>query len=175
MSKLMLRDHIFEPLLDVRRDFDHALHHLFRYHAVPGLSTEVLAMVPPIETWLDEADKQFHLTMPLPGLTPEQVSVHVQGNSLVLSGEQETETKDSAKMFFEREITTHSFRRVIPLPDGSDTGKLTATLSDGILEIVVPIDPSALPKKIVVQSKAKTAETAAKAAQTTTKALQTTK
>ena len=41
-------------------------------------------------------------------------------------------------------------------PYGIDADKLTATLSDGILEIIVPIEPSALPKKIEVQSKAKT-------------------
>lgn len=165
MSKLMLRDHIIEPLLDVRRDFDDVLHHILRHHTSPGVSTEVLAAVPPIETWVDEDDKQFHLTMPLPGLTEEDLEVYVQGNTLVVSGEKETEPKDSIKMFFEREITMQSFRRVIPLPDGSDTDKLTATLSDGILEIVVPIDPAALPKKITVQSKGKATETTAKATQ----------
>lgn len=156
MSKLTLRGHVLEPLLDIRRDFDHVLDHIFRHHTVPALSADALAVIPPIETWVDESDKEFHLTMACPGLTPEEVNVHIQGNTLILTGEQEEEAEDSGKTFLQREISTQSFRRAITLPDGIDADKLTATLSDGILEIIVPIEPSALPKKIEVQSKAKT-------------------
>ena len=161
MSKLMLPEHVLEPLLNMRRDLDHAFDHFFRHSALPSLTSEsALAVVPPIETWIDESDKEFHLTMPLPGLKPEEVNVHLQGKTLILTGNQEEEAKDSGKTFLKREFSTRTFRRSITLPDGIDGDKLTATLTDGILEITVPIAASALPKKIEIKAKSKTAAAA---------------
>ncbi len=77
MSQSALSRHVLEPLLDMRRDFDHAFDHFFRHHALhPALSETVFAAVPLIESWVDENDKQFYVTMPLPGLTPEEITLH---------------------------------------------------------------------------------------------------
>lgn len=112
MSKLTLRGHVLEPLLDIRRDFDHVLDHIFRHHTVPALSADALAVIPPIETWVDESDKEFHLTMALPGLTPEEVNVHIQGNTLILTGEQKKKPRIPAR----RSFNARSPRRVFDAP-----------------------------------------------------------
>jgi HSP20 family protein len=170
MSQWMLSRHALEPLLDMRRDFDRAFDHFFRHPALrPQLSEAVFAEAPLIESWVDEGDKKFHLTMPLPGLTPEEITLHLQGKTLVLSAEHNEEANDSGKTFLEREISTRSLRRTVTLPDGVDGDKLSAKLSDGVLEITAPIAQSALPKKIQINAESKTG-TPAKAETKTGKA-----
>jgi hypothetical protein len=54
----MLPGHVLEPLLNMRRDLDHTFDHFFRHSALPSLTSEIaLAVVPPIETWIDESDQ----------------------------------------------------------------------------------------------------------------------
>lgn len=161
MSQSALSRHVLEPLLDMRRDFDHAFDHFFRHHALhPALSQTVFAAVPLVESWVDENDKQFHVTMPLPRLTLEGITLHLQGRTLVLSAEHQEEGKDSGKTFLEREISIQNLCRTLTLPDGVDADKLSAKLSDGVLEITAPIAQSALPKKIQINVETKPATSA---------------
>ena len=161
MSQLMLSRHVVEPLLDIRRDFDRAFDHFFRHSAQhPQLAEPVLVSAPVIESWVDEADIQFHLTMPLPGLTPEEITIHLQGKTLILTAEHEDKAEGSGKTFLAREYSTQSLHRSIMLPDGVDGDKLSAKLSDGVLEITAPIAASALPKKIQINAESKAPATA---------------
>ena len=74
--------------MDLRMEFDRVFDHLFKNHVSSIAPSEtLLAVVPPIETWVDTEDKEFHLSMPLPGLKPEEVNVNLQGNRLTFSDE----------------------------------------------------------------------------------------
>lgn len=169
MSQSMLSRRVLEPLLDMRHDVERAFAHFFRHPALHAqVSDTEVAAAPLIESWVDEGDKQFHLTMPLPGLKPEEITLHLQGKTLVLSAEHE-EADYFKKIFFEREISIPSLRhtvalpgRTIALPDGVDADKLCATLSDGVLEITAPIAASSLPERIPIRAESKM-ETIAKA------------
>ena len=74
----------------------------------------------------------------LPGSAKEDLSVRVIEGNLLISGERRHEEKVGRKDYlrFERSIGTIS--RTIPLPEGVDSGAITATLKDGVLEIRIP-------------------------------------
>jgi HSP20 family protein len=157
VANLTVREHMASDLLDLKQDFERVFHHLFKHHVHPVGSAETFfAVVPPIETWVDTEDKEFHLSMALPGIKPEALNITLQGNLLTFTGEQKQEEAKSTKNYLQREFSYDRFLRNVTLPDGVDGEKMTAELKDGILEITAPIAAAALPKKIAVKSGAPT-------------------
>jgi HSP20 family molecular chaperone IbpA len=162
MANLNARERILGDLFDLRQDFDHVFRRLFKHSGSHAESSEsLLAVVPPIETWVDTEDKEFHLTIPLPGLKPEEININLQGNRLTFSGEQKDEQNKTGKHYLEREVSYSRFLRSVTLPDGVVGEKLTAELKDGVLEITAPINASALPRKIEVKGLPKAKSTGA--------------
>jgi HSP20 family protein len=154
MANLTVREHVVSDLLDLKQQFENAFHHIFKHHIYPTAPAETFfAVVPPIETWIDTEDKEFHLSVPLPGIKPEALNITLQGNRLTFSGEHKEEEEKTAKNYLEREFSYDRFVRTVTLPDGVDGEKMTAELKDGILEITAPIAAAALPKKIPVEAK----------------------
>lgn len=51
------------------------------------------------------------------------------------------EQLEQRKDFVRCEITSGNFSRSLPMPAGIDTGSISATLHDGILEITLPKHP----------------------------------
>jgi len=151
MANPTKKEDIGSDLLNLKQSFERVFRHIFKHQVYPAQSEEAfVAVVPPIETWIDTEDKELHLTMPLPGMKPEALNITLQGKELTFSGERADEEEKTAKNYLQREYSHDRFVRTITLPDGVDGEKLTASLNDGILEITAPIAAAALPKKIEV-------------------------
>jgi HSP20 family molecular chaperone IbpA len=88
MPNLVARENVLGNLLDLRQDFEQVFDRFFK-HPVSAVSRSetLMTMVPPIETWVDAEDNEFHISMPLPGLKPEEININLQGNRLTFSGE----------------------------------------------------------------------------------------
>ena len=95
------------------------------------------AWSPQIE--LTEKNGQFTVHADLPGLKKEDIHVEIMDDSLVLSGERTNESKEEDKGFYRTERSYGSFYRSIPLPEGANTDKATATFRDGVLQITVAV------------------------------------
>ncbi len=149
------KDHSLGSLYDLKQHFDRVFQRFFTPGSHAASSETLVAVIPPIETWVDTEDKEFHLTMPLPGVKPEDIHINLQGNRLTFDGEQKGEDEKSGKNFLEREYSYGRFLRSVTLPDGIEGDKLTAQLKDGILEIIAPISVAALPRKIDVKTDTK--------------------
>ena len=90
MANLNLREHVANELLELKQDFERVFHHILTHHVNSTGSAETFfAIVPPIESWVDTEDKEFHLTMMVPGMKSEALNIILQGNRLTLSGEHE--------------------------------------------------------------------------------------
>lgn len=63
------------------------------------------------------------LTADAPGIRPADISVHIEGSQLVLSGESRSVQNPGP------------FSEKIPLPQGVDPHNVTSTLQDGVLTI----------------------------------------
>lgn len=156
MSNLVRRDHVFDDLFDLRRNFDHMISRFFGgAAAMPERQPRMLVAVPPIEAWIDNEDKKYHLSIAVPGIDPKEVEVNLQGNHLTVSGEHKSENEKKEADYLHQEFIYGRLERTVALPEGVDTSKLTAEYNNGVLEISAPLSASALPKKIEVKTATK--------------------
>jgi HSP20 family molecular chaperone IbpA len=86
-----------------------------------------------VEDFMEEG--QYVVRAELPGIDPEKdVEVSVENDMLTIRGERREETKEKNH----REFHYGSFLRTISLPKGTDPDKITASYTDGVLEVRVP-------------------------------------
>jgi HSP20 family protein len=100
-----------------------------------------------IEDFLEEG--AYVVRAELPGIDPEQdVEVSVENDMLTIRGERREETKEKNR----REFHYGSFLRTIALPKNADAGNITASYTDGVLEVRVPTTTEVAPSvRIPVQ------------------------
>lgn len=89
---------------------------------------------------VSENEKEYVVTLDLPGLDENDFDIQLMGNRLVISGERRWKEEKKEKEYVRVESQYGSFTRTVDLPDGSKTQpeKIAATYEKGILEIVVP-------------------------------------
>jgi HSP20 family protein len=96
-------------------------------------------------------DKEgIHLTAEVPGMKPEDVHVNVENRVLTISGERKLERAEDKDGYHRIERTYGKFSRSFTLPDTIDGDKISATLKDGILTVLLPKRAASQPKKITV-------------------------
>jgi HSP20 family protein len=76
----------------------------------------------------------------LPGVKPDEVSVTVDDGLLTISGERREERREERDGVVHSEVAYGAFSRDIPLPDGADDDRISASFRDGVLEIEIPVD-----------------------------------
>jgi len=74
----------------------------------------------------------------MPGLKKEDVSVELYDGDLVIKGEAKAEKPVTETAYYRMERTYGSFYRRIPIPFEVKPEQITATLTDGVLEIQIP-------------------------------------
>jgi HSP20 family protein len=83
----------------------------------------------------------------LPGLKKEEISLRIQDGSLVVWGERRSRLAPEGSVAAEthptQEFRYGKFRRVIPLPKGSQTSEISASMAEGVLTITWPREPVA--------------------------------
>ncbi|GAB6166293.1 Hsp20/alpha crystallin family protein [Thermostilla marina] len=100
---------------------------------------------------LAETDKEFELTVDLPGMDPEDFQVELKEGQLWISGERKEEKEEKGKTYHRVERQYGKFQRVIPLPAAVNADKIEAEYRNGVLRITVPKDEAAQPKRISVK------------------------
>lgn len=108
-----------------------------------GLATQLR-----MEDFID--DGVYVLRAEIPGVEPDKdVAVTVTGDTLTVKGERHEEKKDKRL----REFHYGSFYRSVRLPGPVDADKVTATYTDGVLEVRVPIENTEPEGKVIPVSK----------------------
>lgn len=80
----------------------------------------------------------FVVTADLPGLSREDISVKISREQLVIEGIQRPAADDTSKGY-QPARRGEPFKRTIVLPDEADTPRACARLTDGVLEISIPL------------------------------------
>jgi HSP20 family protein len=162
MANLARRDHSYNDLVDLRHGFDQIFNRMLGTSSSSGdREVRTFMAIPPIEAWVDNNEKKYHLSIALPGVDPKEVQVNLQGNTLSVSGEHKSENEKKDTNHLEREFSFGRFERLITLPEGVDTERLSADYNNGVLEISAPLNASALPKRIEVKTQAKARQASA--------------
>ena len=99
---------------------------------------------------LTEDKDSYWLRAELPGVKTEDLDISISDNHLSLAGERKIADADASAKWHRRERDAGKFSRMIELPDRVDGDKVKATLTDGILNIMLPKAASAKPRQIKV-------------------------
>jgi HSP20 family protein len=73
----------------------------------------------------------------VPGFRPKEISIEVQAEMLTIAGRHEETKEEKSKHYLRHERRYGSFSRSPALPEGVDTGKISAQTHDGVLEVKV--------------------------------------
>jgi HSP20 family protein len=98
---------------------------------------EVDLWAPPLE--VKHKEGKFIVTAELPGLTKDEVKVEVVEENLVIEGERKRVKEVKEEGFFRSERYYGKFYRSILLPKGAKPEEIKAELTNGILEVVIPV------------------------------------
>jgi len=93
---------------------------------------------------LIDEDKNIVIEAEIPGLSREDVKIHVKEGVLTISGNKFESTNDERR-YIKRELKRSSFKRSFALGDNLDEDKINASFNLGILKITIPKKVQAAP------------------------------
>lgn len=102
---------------------------------------------------IKEEDGQFLVNVDVPGVDAKDIDVSMHDGNLIIKGERKSEKKEDKKDYHRVERSYGSFYRSFRLPDTANPEKVSATVSDGVLNISIGKKKTAKAHKITVQSK----------------------
>ena len=89
----------------------------------------------------------------LPGLSREDIEIHVRDNTLTLKGERRFAKDVQQENYLRIERVYGAFQRNFTLPATIQQDKIRAVFRDGVLELTLPKAEAAKPKKIAIEAR----------------------
>lgn len=101
-----------------------------------------------------EKEKEFEITVELPGLDEKDVEVKFANGTLTIRGEKKEAKEQREKDYFLSERRYGAFQRSFRVPEGVETDKIDATFTKGLLTVKLPKTAAAqkAEKKIAVKA-----------------------
>ena len=106
------------------------------------------AMLPRVDVFED--DTGITLLADLPGVPKDQLELKVDGDSLLMEGQVMPGTPDRLEPVY-AEVRVPRYRRVFTLSRELDPSRIEANLKDGVLNLRIPKQEHAQPRRIQVQ------------------------
>ena len=123
----------FKELRELTRNVN-SLNDVFNTLGYPELNFS--SFVPDINT--REGEFAYHIDIDLPGMSKDEINIHIDNNILTISGERKTKEETKKDDYYKVESSFGKFERTLSLPDDVDAENIHAESSDGVLEIVIP-------------------------------------
>jgi HSP20 family protein len=133
-----------------RKEMESLMQQFFGEEAGNGLSL-AKSWSPRVD--MEETDREVVVKADLPGVDPKAIEVSVENGILTVRGEKKEEKEKKEKNYHRVERFSGSFYRAIPLPPGTDTEKVSAASTNGVVTITIPKKPEVQPRKIAVTPK----------------------
>jgi len=134
-----------DPIAHARAEADH----LTRLMESVAFAPRPNAWMPPADTFV--ADEALAVRVEIPGVSREDIQVHVVGRECIVRGERKAPQLAEGMRPMSLERPWGSFERRFVLPAGIRVDGITARCADGVLELNIPLDPTALPKQQSIQ------------------------
>jgi HSP20 family protein len=97
-----------------------------------------------------EDENNFIIHAELPGLSKDDVELHLENRTLTIRGERKLEKSYGPENYHQKERYYGRFARSFTLPTTIDQDKIGASFKDGMLEVVLPKADEIKPKMIPV-------------------------
>ena len=111
-------------------------------------STDTRALQPRVDVFEDE--RGITLLADLPGVPRDQLDIKVDGEMLTIEGTVATTTPSGLQPAYV-ELRVPRYRRAFTLSRELDTGHIEANLKDGVLNLRIPKQAHAQPRRVNVQ------------------------
>ncbi|WP_339735415.1 Hsp20/alpha crystallin family protein [uncultured Gimesia sp.] len=100
-----------------------------------------------------EQEEQVQVYFDLPGVTAEEINITLAGNMLTVTGKRSTGTATTAGQTVRMsERPSGQFRRSVPMPVAVDPDKVTASVQNGILSVVLEKSSTEKSRQIPINS-----------------------
>lgn len=116
--------------------------------ATPAESRDNRALLPRVDVLEDETG--ITLLADLPGVPREQLELKVEGDTLLIEGTMAPFAPERLEAVY-AEVRVPRYRRAFTLSRELDTGRIEANLKDGVLNLRIPKQAHAQPRRIEVQ------------------------
>ncbi|MDR2592927.1 MAG: Hsp20/alpha crystallin family protein [Chitinispirillales bacterium] len=97
---------------------------------------------------VSEEENKYAVTLDIPGLAKEDISIKVENGTMKIEGERKEERTGKYHL---TERTYGRIYRSFALPDDVDAEKIEAKANNGVLEISLPKNQKALPVEIKIK------------------------
>ena len=114
------------------------------------VSYQRAGVFPPLN--VSEDSDKLYVSSELPGIEPDDIEIHVEGDTLTLRGERKLPEAAEGVNYHRREREGGRFRRIITLPARIDPTGVEAAFKNGVLNIVLPKATEARPRQIKVKT-----------------------
>ena len=85
-----------------------------------------------------EDDGHYHLTLEVPGVSLDDIELHVKGQTFSVDGIRRPYKDTGADRFHRMERFYGPFKRSISLPRPFDRDRVDARLEEGVLKVTIP-------------------------------------
>lgn len=116
----------------VQRDFEK----MWQGHGMPVSQTGSGWFRPSLDIASDE--KEYMVSVDIPGIDPEGLSLEVSGRNLIITGEKKHETEEKQRDYYRIERSYGAFRRMLDLPEDADSDSISSHYRDGVLTVTIP-------------------------------------
>jgi HSP20 family protein len=107
---------------------------MHRHPAFPGPTPASLR--PSVD--ISEGKKAYTVRAELPGVDLEDVSIEVEGHTLLIRAEKRQETEEEEEGYHCVERSYGAMQRVLSLPDDADGEAIDARFKNGVLKLRIP-------------------------------------
>ena len=130
------------------RQFDNELNRYFS-NAHAEAANQAHDWTPAVD--IREEHNRYVVEADIPGVARENIDISLEDSVLTVKGQRSVESEDNAENYRRRERTHGSFVRQFTLPDTVNTEAISATVTDGVLEIRIPKQEKPEARKISVE------------------------
>ena len=104
---------------------------------------------PPVDIWEDQDG--IVLCADMPGVSKDRLNLRIDGNNLIVEGQVQLQLPENAEALY-ADVRSSLYRRSFSLSGELETGKIEASLKDGVLTVRIPKRAELRPRKIEVQA-----------------------
>ncbi len=130
----------FEPFKGMQN-----FHRIIDNYPIIEENRAIKGFVPNVNT--REGEFAYHIDIDLPGMNKNDISIDIDENSLIISGERKIKEEVKEEDYHKIETSFGKFERVFSLPKNIDIENITASSQDGVLEVVIPKQEKMITKK----------------------------
>ncbi len=147
----MTKMQLWSPLGDLWDLHDEMDKVFRRFGGRAGEKGELAAWAPAVDICEDK--EAVKLSVELPGMKREDVKLSIEAGVLTIKGERKFTEETKKDNYYRIERSYGIFSRSFTLPPTVEADKIAATMSDGVLNVMIPKKEEAKPKEVKIEIK----------------------